>query len=133
MGTAENPAHDTYYHGQTTSATSNGGDLIFVAGTGISGGDLHIVAGNGEEDHGGNVIFEAGELFLDAVPFFYDNNSTPGEFIIRDTATGLDMAITPNAGRGFLQLNIGLIVDTLLTDRIDLSNTFRPVINPYEV
>merc|ERR1712000_735753 len=146
--TAENPAHDTYYHGQTTSATSNGGDLIFVVGSGNTPGGsgesgfISFEAGDGAvfgdagsvffSSQSGNVIFDAGELFLDAVPFFYDNNSTPGEFIIRDTATGLDMAITPNAGSGFLQLNIGLIVDTLLTDRIDLSNTFRPVINPYE-
>merc|ERR1712039_230827 len=81
-----------------------------------------------------DVTFEAAELLLDSIPFFYDRNQATAastDFQIR--ANGNVLSIAPNvSGNGFFNLVEGASVSSLLTDRISLSENFRPITNPYD-
>merc|ERR1712063_68930 len=186
--TADNPAHDTSFWGQNTGAGA-GGDLVLVAGDGLSGGDIHFEAGFGEEDYGGEIIVRGGdgivgqggnvditagvsgagttgnifitagdgsfeanpgsvfiaaigedvtvtatELFLDSIPFFFDNNDAFGDMVLENRVTGVTLTLTPNTPGMFI-LDQGIAgINNLLTDRIELDpfSFYRPETNPYD-
>lgn len=105
------------------------GDIFFTAGDGAFGADAGSVFITAI---GNDVTFDAAELLLDSIPFFYDKNQVASDMVLT-TAAGNSLTLSPNAGpNGFFQLNNGGSISSLLVDRIELSQAFRARTNPYD-
>lgn len=134
-----------------------GGEINISGGSGTTGGDVVILSGQSDSGDSGNIFFSGGDasprgdagtvffaaqngdvsfnanqLYLDSVPLFYDNNETPGEFVLSDTTGSNTLTLTPNSIIGVIRLINGGIADNMIVDRRTLNSNFRATINPYE-
>jgi len=146
----EDHGGDVFITGGEGAGASTGGSIQILQGssddTGVSG-SISFTAGDAGRGGsagsiflsavGNSVTFNAAELFLDSVPFFYDNNEEfTGEFTLDNGVTLVSIRADINDNDlGLITYDPGVtggVVDDLIRDRIRLSGPFRPTINPYE-